>query len=75
MKINILKMSFVDRRIYFSDSIIDQILDSKRTHLIITYTGEVPARLTYVTNRIRDKKLKHQKRRIEVIIRNKNYVN
>ncbi len=75
MKINILKMQFVDRRICFMDSSVDQILDSKRTHLIINYGAIMPACLTYMTSRIRDKKLKHKHRPIPVRIRNKKNVN
>jgi hypothetical protein len=75
MKINILKMQFVDKRTCFLDSLVDQILDGKRTHLIVTYTGLMPARLTYLTSRIQDKKLKHKHRPIPVRIRNKNNVN
>ncbi len=74
MKINVLKMSFVDKRTYYTDNQIDQILDSKRIHLIKNYAGEGPAHLTYLTSRIRDKKLKHKHRPIQVIIRNKKNV-
>jgi hypothetical protein len=75
MKINILKMQFVDRRTCFMDSLVDQIFDGKRTHVIINYRGIMPADLTYLTSRIRDKKLKHKHRPIPVIIRNKKNVN
>ena len=75
MKINILKMSFVDRIRYYSDNQIDEIIDSKRTHLIINYEGKIPANLVYLTSRIRDKKLKHKHRPIPVKMRNKNSAN
>ncbi len=75
MKINILKMQFVDRRSCFSDNQVDEILNSKRIHLIMTHKGNIPADLTYLTSRIRDKKLKHKHRPIQAIIGNKKNVN
>jgi hypothetical protein len=71
MKINLLKMNFVDEGTFFSDNQIDEMLRSKRIHLIDDYIGEIPAHLTYMTSRVRDKKLKHKHRPIQVIIRNK----
>ncbi len=74
MKINVLKMQFVDRRTCFSDDQVDEILSSKRVHLIMTHKGNMPTGLTYLTSRIRDKKLKHKHRPIHVRIRNKKIV-
>ncbi len=74
MKINILKMNFVDRKRYFLERQIEELVESKRTHLIIGRTDTMPTTLTYLTSRIRDKKLKHKHRPIPVIIRNKSYV-
>jgi hypothetical protein len=71
MKVNLLKMQFVDRIRCYSENQIDQTIDSKRIRIIMNYTGEVPTTLTYLTSRIRDKKLKHLKRPIEVTIWNK----
>jgi hypothetical protein len=75
MKINLLKMNFIDKKRYYFDYQIDEILKSRRIHLIKSYNGEVPTTLTYITSRIRDKKLKHKYHRIEVIIGNKNNAN
>ncbi len=75
MKVNLLKMSFADKKKYFSEIQTKEMTKSRRIHLIIAQTKIMPEELTYLTNRIRDKRLKHQKRRIKVIIRNKNYAN
>lgn len=76
MKVNLLKMNFFDRRRFYSKDRIDEIYNSRRTHVLHPESaGVLPATLTFMTHRIVHKKLKHQKRKIEVEIRNKNYAN
>jgi hypothetical protein len=74
MKVNLLKMNFIDETYVYSDSTLSDLSTSKRNHIIRT-NSSVPTTAFYITNRVRDKKLKHQKRKIEVEIRNKNYAN
>jgi hypothetical protein len=75
MKVNILRMNFLDRRRFYSEARIDEIYNSKRSHVLHPKSAIMPETLTFMTRRINNKKLKHQKRKIEVEIRNKNYAN
>ena len=76
MKVNLLKMNFFDRRRFYSQDRIDEIYNSKRSHVLHPESAAIlPVTITFMTRRIYNKNLKHQKRKIEVEIRNKNYAN
>lgn len=75
MKVNLLKMNFVDKREYFLENQLKEVIGSKHNHLIVIQTNLMPETITYLTNRIRNKTLKHKHRQIKVRIRNKININ
>jgi hypothetical protein len=75
MKVNVLKMQFVDKRVSFSKFLVQDLEQSKRYHLLRKHKTEPPVSLTFITSRIKDKNLKHRNRPIEVTIWNKKGTN
>jgi hypothetical protein len=71
VKINVLKLQFLDSDVFFSPGTQFDLEQSKRYH-ILKRKGTIKLRtLIFLTSRIKDPKLKYFKRPIKVTIWNK----